>query len=421
MGRWAWLALLLLGLGVLAARDQAWKKKKLVQEMEHLFTMEELGHAQGPPQSPPGFMLDLFQRVAYPSGITKDPHILIGNMVRCFQEKVHVNHSHFFFIISSVGKHEKVLRAELHVFKLQHVQKTSVPGKAHHYHRVEVHEILGSTLESKRGSLLSARDLPLTSYGWLVFGVTQTVTGRGSVARLQDLGTLHDLRLRLVGSNSLGLKLSPGEHRACAAGCCSQVASWIQGQDLARSFLVLTTKNVGKLLTYSYGGINRKWNGKDKRNSLLVICTNNQDKEPPRKDYATLPTEHLPLREPPSNYPRQPRSVRHSSRRPVGCQRYLLYVDFQTIGWRSWVISPPGYQVNYCKGQCIHPLGHRSNASNYTFFVSFLCHFKMNPNISRPSCVPNKLNSISLLYFNEQKVVVLWQYTDMTVDSCGCH
>uniref|UniRef100_G3U187 TGF-beta family profile domain-containing protein n=1 Tax=Loxodonta africana TaxID=9785 RepID=G3U187_LOXAF len=330
---------------------------------------------------PPGFMLDFFQRVADPNGITKDPDILIGNM-----EKAHRNHSHFFFNVSSVGKQEKVLRAELHVFKLQHVRKTPTLNRAHCTTEVEMHKVLSSTVESKRGSLLSTSVIKYAFKVW-----------------------------------TLALR-------------CSQVASWIQGRDLARSFLVLTTKNVGELLTYGYDGIDRRRNGKDNRNSLLVIYTKNQDKDPPTlQGLLPLPTGstlHIPSLKTSATKSYQnyavghlgrPRSVRHRSRRPVGCQRYPPYVDFQTTGWSNWVTSPPSCQVNYCKGQCLCPLGHRSNASNYASFLSFLCHVRVNPNISRPSCVPNQLTSINLLYFNEQEVVVLRQYTDMTVDSCGCH
>ncbi|XP_037659840.1 bone morphogenetic protein 2-A-like [Choloepus didactylus] len=386
MGSRAGLALLLLGLGVLAMEDQAWKKEKLVWEMGHLFKLEELGHAQGPSQPPPSFMLDLFKRVADTNGVTKDPKALRGNMVRCFQEKVHINQSHFFFNLSSVGKHEKVLRAELHVFKLRHLQDSPSHDQAHHYHRVEVHEVLGATPESERGRLLWARELPLTSRGWLVFDVTHTV------------------------------------------------ASWIQREASARSFLVLTSRNMGRLLNYSSSGIDRKWDPRENRNSLLVVYTNNRDREPPRKDLLTdmpsaqwLPSEWNcpPQQEPPPNvttsHCRQPRSVRPQPRGPVACQKHPLYVDFQDIGWNSWVISPRGYQVNYCKGDCVYPLGHRTNASNHASFMSFLSYFKVRADISRPSCVPNKLNSISLLYFDEQRTVVLRQYTDMMVDTCGCH
>uniref|UniRef100_G3U5S8 TGF-beta family profile domain-containing protein n=1 Tax=Loxodonta africana TaxID=9785 RepID=G3U5S8_LOXAF len=337
-----------------------------------LFMMEELGHAQGLPQCPPGFMLDFFQRVADPNGITKDPDILIGNM-----EKAHRNHSHFFFNVSSVGKQEKVLRAELHVFKLQHPRRPEEKAVFSRSYYMHYFFSLGVLARS-----------------FLTLGFPKAE--------------------ELVNSS---LYFSPPPFWTLALRC-SQVASWIQGRDLARSFLVLTTKNVGELLTYGYDGIDRRRNGKDNRNSLLVIYTKNQDKDPPTLQ-GLLP---LPTVGSPGSWTNR-EGIRHRVHgdRTLCCQRYPPYVDFQTTGWSNWVTSPPSCQVNYCKGQCLCPLGHRSNASNYASFLSFLCHVRVNPNISRPSCVPNQLTSINLLYFNEQEVVVLRQYTDMTVDSCGCH
>ncbi|XP_076982602.1 bone morphogenetic protein 2-A-like [Tamandua tetradactyla] len=424
MGHRAGLALLLWGLGALAMEDAAWKKEKLVWEMGHLFKLEELSHVQGPSQPPPGFMLDLFQKVANANGVTKDPKALRGNMVRCFQEKVHINQSHFFFNLSSVGKHEKVLRAELHVFKLRHLPQTPSQEQAHRFHRllgrvrkaawrrqipgwrgrvppstsilracaevpalsVEIHEVLGSTPESERGRLLGARELPLHSHGWLVFDVTHTV------------------------------------------------ATWIQKEASDRSFLVLTTRHMGRLLEHSHSGIDRAWEPEENRNSLLVVYTNNPAQDPPRKDLPMdlpsaqwLPPEWdcLPPEKPPANttagHGRRRRSVGPQDKGPGACQKRLLYVDFQDIGWDSWVISPRGYQVNYCKGRCLYPLGHHANASNHASFMSFLSYFHVHADVSSPSCVPNKLNSISLLYFDEQRTVVLRQYADMTVDTCGCH
>lgn len=47
--------------------------------------------------------------------------------------------------------------------------------------QVEIHTILGSTLELEWENVLSARDLPPTSQGWLVFDATQIVRWEASV------------------------------------------------------------------------------------------------------------------------------------------------------------------------------------------------------------------------------------------------
>ncbi|XP_036592422.1 bone morphogenetic protein 7-like [Trichosurus vulpecula] len=386
------LLLLLCCSGILSTLPRNWKLKMLIDEMEHLFTMEELDHKSGAPRTPPTFMTNLFRRVAHPSGISKTTGILMGNMVRSFEEKVHINHSHFFFNLSSVGKHEKVLRAELHVFKFRQSQHllSEDKDKAIHYSRVEVHELLGSTPEAERGGLLKSRNLSLRSEGWLVFDVTQTVT------------------------------------------------DWVHGNLSDRSFLVLTTKNVGLPLNYDYHRTDRKWKNNENRNSLLVLFTQNEDPGPIRNGYMALPTmfrsdgemnssflESLGLPESPPNLNishdiRKPRSIVKNESIPKGCQKAPLYVDFEKIGWSKWVISPKGYQANYCRGKCLFPLGHGAEASNHACFLSFVVRFKLDPNVSRPSCVPRKLNSINLLYYDDANNVVLKQYKDMVADSCSC-
>uniref|UniRef100_G3X3L7 TGF-beta family profile domain-containing protein n=1 Tax=Sarcophilus harrisii TaxID=9305 RepID=G3X3L7_SARHA len=374
----------------------------LIDEMERLFNMEELDHKSGTPRRPPTFMTNLFRRVAYPSGISKTEGILIGNMVRSFEEKVHINHSHFFFNLSSVGKYEKILRAELHVFKFRQSQKFLNEDKSLHYNRVEVHELLGSTPEAERGSLLKSRNLSLRSEGWLVFDVTQTVN------------------------------------------------DWIRGNLSHRSFLVLTTQNVGPPLNYNYHRTDRKWKNNENRNSLLVLFTQNEDQGPLRNGYMAPPMSKDSLEDTLSYHVKSYHFLgmvkqyfltnpisQGIFRKKVGCiqkngdspwelrkcmscQKAPLYVDFEKIGWSKWVISPKGYQANYCRGKCLFPLGHGAEASNHACFLSFVVRFKLDPNVSRPSCVPRKLNSINLLYYDDFNNVVLKQYKDMVADSCSC-
>lgn len=34
------------------------------------------------------------------------------------------------------------------------------------------------------------------------------------------------------------------------------------------------------------------------------------------------------------------------------CCRDSLYIDFATIGWSDWIISPSGYNAYFCRGTC---------------------------------------------------------------------
>lgn len=103
------------------------------------------------------------------------------------------------------------------------------------------------------------------------------------------------------------------------------------------------------------------------------------------------------------------------------CSIHELYVDFEKIGWASWIISPKGYNASYCKGKCSFPLGQNQRPTNHATVQSIVHELRLHDGIEMPCCVPNKLFSISLLYFEGNGNVVLKQYEEMAAASCGCH
>ena len=103
------------------------------------------------------------------------------------------------------------------------------------------------------------------------------------------------------------------------------------------------------------------------------------------------------------------------------CARHELYVDFEEIGWSGWIISPKGYNAYHCKGDCPFPLGQNQKPTNHATVQSIVHALKIGKDVSTPCCVPNKLYSISLLYFDDDENVILKQYDDMMAASCGCH
>lgn len=114
-------------------------------------------------------------------------------------------------------------------------------------------------------------------------------------------------------------------------------------------------------------------------------------------------------------------NANHSHDETTSCARYDLYVDFQKIGWSSWIISPEGYQAYYCKGSCSFPLGQNQWPTNHATVQSIVNELSLTPGVGKPCCVPNKLYSISLLYYDDNENVILKQYDDMVAASCGCH
>lgn len=57
-----------------------------IKRLLEVFGMEEPPHIKGRKQ-PPQYMLDLYNTVADVDGVTKDPYLLEGNIVRSFFDK----------------------------------------------------------------------------------------------------------------------------------------------------------------------------------------------------------------------------------------------------------------------------------------------------------------------------------------------
>lgn len=96
-------------------------------------------------------------------------------------------------------------------------------------------------------------------------------------------------------------------------------------------------------------------------------------------------------------------------------------MDFDEIGWSGWIISPKGYNAYHCKGACPFPLGQNQKPTNHATVQSIVHALRIGKEVEMPCCVPNKLFSISLLYFDDDENVILKQYDDMVAASCGCH
>ena len=106
-------------------------------------------------------------------------------------------------------------------------------------------------------------------------------------------------------------------------------------------------------------------------------------------------------------------------RRKRICRRHSLLVDFEEVGWNSWIVAPPSYDAYYCHGECPFALSDNLNTTNHAV-VQSLVH-SMNPEIvPKPCCVPTELSPFSLLYVNTNGTLVLKAYKDMVVEACGC-
>uniref|UniRef100_A0A4W5KKJ7 Bone morphogenetic protein 3 n=1 Tax=Hucho hucho TaxID=62062 RepID=A0A4W5KKJ7_9TELE len=105
---------------------------------------------------------------------------------------------------------------------------------------------------------------------------------------------------------------------------------------------------------------------------------------------------------------------------PRNCARRYLKVDFADIGWSEWIISPKSFDAYYCSGSCQFPMPKSLKPSNHATIQSIVRAVGVVSGIPEPCCVPEKMASLSILFFDEDKNVVLKVYPNMTVDSCAC-
>lgn len=100
------------------------------------------------------------------------------------------------------------------------------------------------------------------------------------------------------------------------------------------------------------------------------------------------------------------------------CNKNQFYVNFGDLKWSDWIIAPDGFDAYYCSGRCPFPLPPSLTGSNHAI-IQYLAHL-YNKNIPPPCCAPTKLQPISVLYYDDYSNVVLKEYRNMIVQSCGC-
>ncbi|XP_018423455.1 PREDICTED: bone morphogenetic protein 2-like [Nanorana parkeri] len=350
-------------------------RSEALRRLLKVFGIDDPPHYLHHVKQPPQYMIDLYNTIADADGVTKDPDLLEGNTVRSFFDKVHSDQLHFLFNLSTVTKNEKILTAELHLFKLKPRPTDYSHFKRHHFCQINVYLVLDKNKMhlSQGRKQLSSKLVPIHSSGWEVFSITQAVHTWNDVSNNQGI---------LVTVRNLG----GGQPDA-------NIIRFASGKDHHESkqpMLVLFTDD-GRRGVVSFS------NQPD--NNQLSI---------PNEPYASAP-----------NRTRMARALQDDGHAP--CQRHPLYVDFEEIGWSGWIISPRGYNAYHCKGLCPFPLGENMRPTNHATVQSIINALRLTQGVNSPCCVPDKLFSINLLYFDDDENVVLKQYDDMVAGSCGCH
>ncbi|XP_018554858.1 nodal-related 2 [Lates calcarifer] len=114
---------------------------------------------------------------------------------------------------------------------------------------------------------------------------------------------------------------------------------------------------------------------------------------------------------------RSPQVSKRGSEKSL-CRRVDLHVDFNQIGWGSWIIFPKRYNAYRCEGSCPGPVGEDLNPTNHAYMQSLLKHYHPDK-VASPCCAPTKMSPLSMLYY-ENGEMLLRHHEDMIVDECGC-
>uniref|UniRef100_A0A8C5LPK5 TGF-beta family profile domain-containing protein n=1 Tax=Leptobrachium leishanense TaxID=445787 RepID=A0A8C5LPK5_9ANUR len=341
-------------------------RSEAIKRLLEVFGIDDPPHSLSHVKQPPQYMVDLYNTVADEDGVTKDPDLLEGNTVRSFFDKSNSDQMHFLFNLSTVSKSEKVLTAELHLFKLKPRPSEIAYFKRHHFCQINVYLVLDKQKMhlSQGRKLLSSKLIPIHSSGWEVLTITQAVRA------WTDENKNHGL---LVVIRNIG-----------------------------------ATQFDTNIIRFATGKIHH-----ESKQPMLVLFTDDGRRG---VDLLVKPNEpYVPV----TNRTRRTRSLSEDGQWP--CQRHPLYVDFDEIGWSGWIISPRGYNAYHCKGSCPFPLGQNMRPTNHATVQSIINALKLVKGVSSPCCVPDKLFSINLLYFDDEENVILKQYDDMVAGSCGCH
>nr|BBD75245.1 bone morphogenetic protein7-1 [Parasteatoda tepidariorum] len=329
-----------------------------------------------PRHAPPPYMLELYRSVAAPDGLTVSPTPHRANVVRCFADRESRHRSHFFFNIS-MEKSDKLLEAEFHVYKMKPRTKEKRKAKTLKSQLLElkVYQVLPpvKSKRKKRKRILETRRISLHSTGWEIFSVKQAAA---------DWIKDNELNLGLtISIRSLDDEPVPKGLVKFAKGNRSNKLP------LLVLFVDDSRQTVGKFAPSSEG-------------LAANFSTSSDLTRTKRGDVISLES--------------------HSDKNG-SCSRHDLYIDFDRIGWAAWIISPKGYNAYQCKGDCSFPLGQNQRPTNHATVQSIAHELGLTNAVKLPCCVPDRLLSISLLYFDEVGNVILKQYDDMVAMGCGCH
>lgn len=438
----------------------------VVKSMLGFSDSPNMPHPQHSATAAPKYMLDLYERFRQGPISTGKTE---GNTVRSIEAKIDVVNDvpMFVFNLTSVTSTEQLISAEIHLYKRKRQKFNKKSALEILLHEVAPHETKDS------GNIVVNPE----SYGWQWFDVTGVVLSclsdsyslglnfkvvkphGNSMLQLKRFVKRHSVPYLIIYSNdSKNIDLedfnSLSEQSNIRGNEVDVVLSDItkrnkrslsdNSADLpvynsrARSLSLLTNEipedpedynrpypiDIKTLQTHPGMLQTRKESRhKLKDQQLIPYPGEYQDKKSKRnrnkkrknkkskrrKNHIQLPKEWKDLQQ-----------MAEEEKSDKACSKKNLIVDFNDIGWGEWIISPKSFKAHYCSGVCTFPLTKKMRPSNHATIQSLVNAVGLDPDVPAPCCVPDKLSSITLLYFDENWNVVLKNYPNMTVQKCAC-
>ncbi|XP_043527629.1 bone morphogenetic protein 2-like isoform X1 [Frieseomelitta varia] len=457
-----------------ANRDEA------LEKLQQVLGIRSHGEKTGRRKVPPQFMVELYNNVADPSGVTRGKNPYNAKVVRSFIERDTTVSRLYFFNITGLEVNESVLEAELHLYRKRTPLKIMHPSiLASPYYLIRVYQVLDEkSLEvPDLHRLLNVRYVGAHASGWQIFNVKHAVlawlTGEPNLGLLVTASTVFEDQVVVEFSrrNEYHHSKQPilvlfdddgKKHRDDRNNNEIEETSREDEDenDLKNDY---SDKNVEKRDRGKGQPEEARWENENKseffqrkkrtgivgRDVVTQAIRGTRDLAEessgrhrretifyPRKSHVLTSTgvyqramrrerigEIVRQRSLSNENVREKRSTRsHASvqQNVTECTRHELYVDFKEIGLSSSIIAPLGYSAYHCKGICESPLSQDQQPTNHATVQGIVHKMGLVKGVERPCCVPTKLLGTTILFFDDNENVVLKVYQDMIADRCGC-
>ncbi|XP_067101423.1 nodal-related 2 [Osmerus mordax] len=281
---------------------------------------------------------------------------------------------------------EQIQTAELRIRFPRAVSASNVTLEIHHQHSFLCHSH-NSCKEPQLVGLLTGSSVVTSSAHWKVYNVTSPLLNWLEEKRVS--------RRRKPPKAKRGL-LFPASMKSASSKSKPSVS------------------NRALLVVFSHTGSKE---GSQAKASLLLTAEQSKFLSSAEIKKVDQPKRHRSKRDHKEDKVRSPQVPRRVNEKPL-CGRVDLHVDFNQIGWGSWIVFPKKYNAYRCEGSCPSPLGEDLNPTNHAYMQSLLKHYYPD-RVPSACCAPTKMSPLSMLYY-ENGEMLLRHHEDMIVSECGC-